>query len=65
MKFTHDKVKKKVRFTGANGMLVVVADDYTRPCPKCGQPAPLELRQTGNGPVYDQPYCGPCRNKKA
>lgn len=59
MKFIHDRAKKKLRFFPSEGAkaVVVLADNYTHPWPKCGKPAPLELRQTANGVVYDQPYC--------
>lgn len=65
MKFTHDEKKGKLRIRDDNGVVVaVISDEYVRYCPVCQKPQMLELRQTSDGVVRDQPRCGSCRSKK-
>lgn len=71
--FTHDTEADKVRLRReakppASEVTVAIAEGYTRACPECGQPQPLELRTTykpGDAAVaiYDQPKCVSCRHK--
>jgi hypothetical protein len=53
-------VDGKLEFWAEN-VRIRVSPDYVRPCPACGKAQPLELRQTLDGVVRDQPYCGKCR----
>lgn len=60
--FSHDEKASKITFVTLRPIAKVrIADNYTRVCPKCGGIQKLELRQNGDT-LYDQPYCGPCRN---
>lgn len=44
---------------------VVLANDWSRSCPECGEPQRLELRKVKDDrSVRDQPKCGACRKKR-
>ena len=66
MKFKACDESGKLEFSGERTITKVrLSVGYIKMCSVCNEWHPLELRQTEDGVVRDQPYCSECRNAKS
>jgi hypothetical protein len=49
----------------SEGIHIRISPTYRQTCLSCGRWQYLELRQTADGIVRDQPYCSQCRTSEA